>query len=82
MSLPEGWIEMIQPELHKMHPFLVLPSDASHTHPGPRGALPGLIFLGFTGARPPQNHMLHLLVCLLVNAFQLRQFCPVCCVQK
>lgn len=24
MSLPQGWIEMIQPELHKTHPFLVL----------------------------------------------------------
>lgn len=70
MSLPQGWIQMIQPELHKMHPFLVLPSDASYTHSGPRGASPGLIFLGFTDAKPPQYHMLFLVFCLLFNAFE------------
>lgn len=61
---------MIQSELHKTHPFLVLPSDASYTHSGPHGALPGLIFLGFTEAKPTQNHMLFLVFCLLFNAFE------------
>lgn len=73
---------MIQPELHKMHPFLALPSDASYTHSGPRGALPGLIFLGFTEAKPSQSHMLNFVFCLLFGAFQVVQFCPVHPFQK
>lgn len=51
--LQQGWIQMIQSELHRTHPFLVLSSSVSGTQLfRSLWRLPVLIFLGFTKSKP------------------------------